>query len=91
MGAGRGGALAAVLLLLAGGGVRAAAWAGAGVPADGPLRGRVPDVAFWAAAPAAVVPPELLQEAAGWESSWTAEWEDESDWEGEEDCACAYE
>ena len=44
------------------------------------------------AAPAAAVPVELLREAAGWENSWTAEWEDGAEWgDGEEGCECAYE
>ena len=74
---------------------RAAAWAGAGAPAGGGAPGarggRVADVAFWAGAPAAVVPPELLLEAAGWENSWTAEWEGDLDWGDEGGCACAHE
>ena len=93
---GAAGALAAAaVLLLAGGRARAAAWAGAGAPAGGGAPGarggRVADVAFWAGAPAAVVPPELLLEAAGWENSWTAEWEGDLDWGDEGGCACAHE
>lgn len=90
---GAGGArAAAALLLLAGGRARAAAWAGAGAGAGAPAPLGVADVGFWAAAPAAAVPVELLREAAGWENSWTAEWEDGAEWgDGEEGCECAYE
>ena len=48
-------------------------------------------MAFWAGAPSAVVPPEFLLEAAGWENSWTAEWEGDLDWGDEWGCACAHE